>query len=473
MLQRLVVLVVFSCGLWSQLSATRVEADNSRLVGPWPKKHHDEQNTGQSAYNGPSTANVKVKSGFPVKLFAPAQTSPTVAPDGSIFLGLGFSPLCAFESAGGAAAIRWCTTGGGDAQRSSPTIAFDPELFPPGSPPPTSGEMTPLDDLIVYLGARDNKLWAVKPTPDGAGHGYTVKWQYKIFRDGDIFASPNVDPVTARILMTCRCFENGETPVGEAFALEPLPATSAGQENWRILTDSPMSETSPALHPVNRRIYVGSSTGELYAFTPEGVQVWKSPQFATQNSHASPVVGSVSGSTTMIYLASSVGLHAIRDNGNSAEILWTFHTSGRIEATPALAGAGTAYAGTLYVGDSEGIVYAVKDRVAANGTHSPEEQWRIQLTDSKGKKDKPIRSSAAIGANGKIYLAARNTVFALNPGSSQELATIGLGRILWKYQVQTPPIRWSSPAIGYYFDGGVKKPVLYIGANRKFYAFVE
>lgn len=469
------LLAAFLYGLFLHGAGANAHAGVSRLVGPWPRKHHDEQNTGQSQYNGPSTASVRVKPGFPVRLSARAQTSPTIAPDGTIFLGLGFSPLCVFAPTGGAAALLWCTTGGGDAQRSSPTIAFDPALFPPGGPVPPASEETPLNDLIVYLGARDNKLWAVKPTPDGAGHAYTLTWRYKIFQDGDILASPNVDPVNARILASCHCFAGGETPTGQVFALDPLPPSSAGAANWQLVTDAPIGESSPALHPINRRVYAGSSTGELYAFTPDGVLIWKSQKFASQNAHSSPVVGSVEsdGSTVTIYLGSADGLHAIRDNGGAAEILWTFPTVGKIESTPALAGRDGAYAGTLYVGDSQGMVYAVKDSISVGGTHTPEEQWRVQLTDVKEKKEKLVRVSPAIGANGKIYLAAKSTVFALNPGSAAELTASGQGRILWKYQVQSTPIRWSSPAIGYYREGDQRKPVVYIGANRKLYAFVE
>lgn len=456
------------------LGAVAAYAADSRLAGPWPKKHHDEQNTGQAAYNGPSTATVKVKPGFPVRLFSRAQTSPTVAPDGTVFLGLGFSPLCAFDPAGGAEALQWCTSGGGDARRSSPTIALDPEVIPPGTPLPANNEELPLASLIVYLGARDNKLWAVKPVPDGAGNASTIKWRYKIVRDGDIYASPNVDPLTARILLTCRCFDLGVTPIGEVFALEPLPATAQGASNWRTVTDAPMQEASPALHPITRRVYVGSDTGELYAFSPDGAPVWKSQKFAARSLHSTPVVGAVaSNGATMIYLSSLEGLHALRDNGDTGEWLWTFPTEGRVESTPALASTNGAFANTLYIGDAKGIVYAIKDKENLDGTHSPEEQWREQLTDAKGKKEQLVRVSPALGANGKIYIAARSTVFALNPGSAGELAAAGLTRVLWKYPVQMKPISWSAPAIGYYWEQGEQKPVVYIGANHRLYAFVE
>ncbi|MBI3250137.1 MAG: PQQ-like beta-propeller repeat protein [Deltaproteobacteria bacterium] len=474
MFLRLVTMLSSLCGLLLLLATASAQAADSRLAGPWPKKHHNEQNTGQATDNGPSTATVKVKPGFPVRLFSRAQTSPTIAPDGTIFLGLGFSPLCAFDPAGGTQALRWCTSDGGDARRSSPTVALDPELIPPGTPPPANVEGLSLASLIVYLGARDNKLWAVKPVPDGAGNAYSVKWRYKIFRDGDIYASPNIDPLTARILLTCRCFDLGVTPIGEVFALEPLPATAQGAANWRAVTDSPMQEASPALHPVTRRIYVGSDAGELYAFSPDGTLVWKSQKFATRSLHSSPVVGTVApDGSTIIYLSSLEGLHALRDNGDTVEWLWTFPTEGRVESSPALASADGAFANTLYLGDAKGIVYAIKDKENSDGTHSPEEQWREQLTDAKGKKEKLVRVSPAIGANGKIYLAARSTVFALNPGSAGELAAAGLTRVLWKYQVQTKPISWSAPAVGYYWEQGEKKPVLYIGANRRLYAFVE
>lgn len=460
-----------------------VFAQTSRLVGPWPKKHFDEQNTGQSNLNGPSHCAVKPKDGFPIHLFTSAKTSVTVGPNEQLFMGLGFHPLCELSpdgvndpnaTASEGPGFFWCTQGGGDASLSSPTIALDPELNPPGvSPPPYP------NDVFVYMGARDNKLWAVKPDPDpNDPTDFTVKWRYKICRDGDIFSSVNIDPDTANIAMTCGCVGNGVLS-----QMEALPALDAntieidncatprddpsGERQWLANFDTDSRQISPAFKPAadiaDRRLYVCDNAGTVYAYkadtpdidptgpeqqTPEwqlGLRdaINPPPSGAFTNRHSSPVV-KIDNGDTIIYIGSSYGLHAIRDDGTSSTPLWSYDTADKIESTPALASDGT-----IFVGDLDGIVYAINPDGSL--------KWQVQITRVDGANDTLIRTSPAIAIDGTVYLAAKRTIFALDPDT---------GDTVWKFASVSFPIKWSSPAIG-------SDDTLYIPANRKLYAFVD
>ena len=463
---------------------TVAHAQTSRLAGPWPKKHFDEQNTGQSNLNGPSHCVVKPKDGFPIQLFTGAKTSVTVGPEEQLFLGLGFRPLCAFSpdgvndpaaNASEGPGFLWCTQGGGDANLSSPTVALDPEVTSPGGVPPANPD---LDDVIVYMGARDNKLWAVKPVPDGLGNDYTVKWRYKICLDGDIFSSVNVDPDSGNVAMTCGCVGNGALsqmealPVAHANTIDiDNCATSrddpSGERQWFATFNTDSRQSSPALKPAanlaDRRIYVCDNAGTLYSYQsdvsdtdPNGPEqqspVWQRslidtivppPSGTFVNRHSSPVV-KLDGGDPIIYIGSSYGLHAVRDDGTSSTPLWSYDTADKVESTPALASDGT-----VYVGDLDGIFYALN----SDGTL----KWSVQLKEVDGDPEKLIRTSPAIGADGTIYVAAKKTIFALDPAN---------GSTVWSFESASSPIKWSSPAIG-------SNGILYVPANRKLYAFVD
>lgn len=394
-------------------------------LAPWPKKHHDLRNTGQSPYLGPTGPNVQVHKLY--EAVTRIQTSPTIGRDGTIYLGIGFTPLYAINPDG---SEKWRTTDGGDARHSSPTIGWT-----------DSGE------TVLYIGARDNKLWAVQ---DKGQSDYTVLWQYKVPRDGDVFSSPSIGVDGDKIYMACGCVGGGVV-----HALDPFPPTDAGEVLWEYIVEKSIRHASPAVNDLSGTanfgtMYIGDTFGVLHAFKRnpaplDNPRKWKSERLGKRNRHSSPVIGP----DGTIYIGSYQGLHAVVDPGVSTSdevpAVWAFSTTGRVESTPALAG-GTPYAGTLYVGDSTGWFYAIN---SVDGTLL----WKIHL-------EKPIRSSPALGNDGTIYVAGKKTVYALSP---KTVLGPGENRILWQAQTKGP-IKWVAPALG---DNGT----LYIGSNKYLYAF--
>lgn len=381
---------------------------------PWPMYQHDLRRTGQSLLDGPSTTAVKVK--WTYTAVTRIKTSPTIGPDGTIYIGAGFAPLCAIDPDTGDE--KWCTTGGGDAFISSPTIGTDPD-----------GTTT------VYMGARDNKLWAVKP--DGSPLGYSIKWRYKIFLDGDIFSSPAIDPVDDTVYMACGCLS-----AGIVYALDPEPPTSAGLLQWKLKIGKSARASSPAIDttggPYDGTIYIGSTDGKLHALRPRpstaptGDRKWV-VTVGPKNRHSSPAVGD----DGTIYIGSYTGVAAVRPQDGAMLPGWPFPTEGKVEAGPVIARDGTIYAGT-----SKGVFYAINP----NGS----QKWKVQGLGA-------FLLAPAIGNNGIIYAAGGRTVYALNPAN---------GSILWRYKTGDR-IKWSAPAIG-------ANKTLYIGSgDHNLYAFEE
>lgn len=388
-------------------TATPVRAQLANT--PWPTFQHDLRRTGQSALNGPSTNQVQMK--WMYRGANRIQTSPTIGSDGTVYIGTGRIPLCAVNAADGTQ--KWCTndsTGmqGGDAFISSPTV----------------GKIGAQDR--IYIGARDNKLWAV--AADGS-----VQWRFKIKLDGDIYATPAIDPLDNTIYMSCGCLS-----AGIVHALTPNPPTSEGELRWKFQVGKSTRASSPALG-ADGTLYIGTIDGLLHALTPgptAATRKWNPSKVGSMNRNSSPAIGA-SGT---VYIGTYTGLVAVDPaNGNK---IWTFPTEGRVDSSAAIA-ANAAANGTLYVGTSLGVFYAVNP----DGT----QKWKVTGFDG------PFLSSPAVGANGIIYVPAGRVVYALNPAN---------GAKIWQFTTGGT-IKWSSPAIG-------ADRTLYVGStDHNLYALVE
>lgn len=379
---------------------------------PWPMFMHDSRHTGRATIDGPSTNAVQVLWSY--KTLSRIKTSPAIGTDGTIYFGAGFSPICALNHTNGT--LKWCTEGGGDASVSSPTIA---------------------SNGTIYMGARDNKLWAVRDNGPGAP---LVLWRYKIFLDGDILSSPAIDPHGDAVYMSCGCLSTGFV-----HALNPV-APPEGALLWDVQIPKSTRTSAPALDvtggPYQGTLYTGSTDGSLSAFStrsggvPSGALKWAVflGGKSTRN-NSSPMIRN-DGS---ICMGTTVGVFCVDPSDGHILPGWPFLTDGLVSATPALGADGT-----LYFGSERGTFYAV----------NPNGSLKWSMADL-GR----FRSSAAIGANGKIYAAGGKTVYCLNDKG-------GAGSIQWTY-VTKSPIQWSSPAIG-------ANKTLYIGSTDHYlYAFKE
>lgn len=396
--------LAFLCALLLQTTFAQAQLANST----WPMFMHDLRHTGRTTVNGPSTSAVSIKWAY--KADSRIKTSPTISGDGStIYLGAGFAPLCAVNSTNGAE--KWCTTGGGDAAISSPTVA---------------------NDGTIYIGARDNRLWSVH---DGGPNNPQVNWKYKIFLDGDVKSSPAIDPSGNAVYMSCGCLT-----AGIVHALDPHTVNPAGELIWDLKVGKSTKTSAPAIDTTGGlyqgTIYIGSTDGKLHALNPnppsppDGSLKWSVSVGTINTNPSSP---SIADDGT-IYIGTAQGVAAVHPQDGHMLLGWPFLTNGKVSATPALGASGAIYVGTL-----KGSFYAIN----ANGAP----KW-TQPLNLGGE----VLSSAAIGQNGKIYVAAGKTVYCIDDNGTS-------GAIRWSFTTKKP-FQWSSPAIGP--DG-----TLYIGSTDK------
>ena len=383
--------LLVSCVLLSGSAAAQL-ADS-----PWPMLHHDARHTGQSQYVGPQTATPtwNVRIGYP-------KSSPTIGAGGVVYIGTKFT-VYALDPEDGTEL--WSSVDH-NIRRNALTIDVYGRL---------------------YFGSRDNRLNSLDSTDEG-----TLLWDYRIANDGDVNTSPVIaaNPVFGKPILYAIGTWNGLV-----HAFDPDPALDGGNSNNRLLWTKATynnSYSSPAVGP-DGTVYSASS-GELYAIGPDGVEKWaKTVGRATR--FTSPAIGA-DGS---IYIGSSDGLSKVNPNGG---VLWTVPVNGRVASTPAIANDGTIYIGSLGLPGTAGRFYALNP----DGS----ERWEFQPFSRHR-----FMASPAIGADGTVYTAGGDTIYALTSN----------GDVLWHYQVDGRSIV-SSPAIG-------ENGALYIGAGRGLQAFKD
>ena len=204
-----------------------------------------------------------------------------------------------------------------------------------------------------------------------------------------------------------------------------------GSLKWKYQTDGSIAPlASPTLSNDGNTIYVGSGDrnkdegGTLYALNANGNLLWK-----VENLDGARVSGAVVGTDGTIYATGSGRVHAFDKNGNK---LWESDKDTASSLTPSLSSDGT-----LYVGTSGGIVYAIN---ASTGKTKWSYQTGVNPNYTSNPKDPQygVLATIVIGADGIIYVGAMDGVMhALNTDSS----------VLWKYQTGEN-INENCPAIG-------------------------
>ncbi len=376
-------------------------------------------------------------------------SSPAISPDGTIYVGTdGRSvangtpgSLCSFSPLGG---TNWVLN-------FSAPIDSSPSIGPDGR---------------IYAATIDGLVAIANPT----GSYSTVE------TGGSIFASPAIGSDGTVYVCSISNFFN------KLFALSP-----DGAVNW-VFNMRPVSvdvhnwisfqASSPAIGPQGT-IYVGSIDSNLYSISPAGTTNWVFPLDAA--TYASPAIGP----DGTIYIGAQNGIaYAINPQGFAK---WQVQLSDRpIESTAAISTDGTIYFATLssqifaldrdgtqkwvytglgeYSGSpalaSDGSLYiapltrAVLEAVSAWGTNS----WRNYLGGVL-----PQNGSAAsptIGADGTIYITARDRLYAL-------YGTNGLMQSSW------PMFRGNPAHTGRVIQRGITNPQLLADGNFGFIVNVE
>jgi IPT/TIG domain/PQQ-like domain len=385
----------------------------------WPMFQHDPQHTGKSSASGPTTSVVRESWAYHGVSWV--KNEPSIGPDGTVYIGDAKFPLCKLDSAAGT--LVWCTNVGGYVNQSSPTI---------GNPFVKTDAQGTRTVQTVYMGDRNNVFWAI----DSEGEPL---WHYKINLDGDVRQSPIIGPdPTNTIYMMCGC-----TTKGVLHAFNPM-----GTLLWAL--DLPqVRDASPAgiQFGPHYRLYVGTNNGELFAIDDLGTsgQIAWHLQLAGRDLHSSPSIGP----DGTIYVGTSAGLFAVRDNGSSGQVLpgWPVPTAGDIDTAPAISD-GEIFVSSYRSGNR--TLYAIDAT-----TNPPTTLWSVT---GRGSTTTSFAQtpSAVIGGNGFVYAAIGRDIYGFDPASAHPAAAV------WHHRLPDDAI---SLAVG---DG-----VLYVSAkNARLYALV-
>ena len=364
-------------------------------VTSWPMFQHDLQHTGQAQVLGPSAATLHWRQRGPGKY----KGSPAIGADGTVYAGVGFTPICAFDPDSGTK--KWCSKRSGDVSHSVPAPAI-------------------AADGTVYLGARDNRLWSI----DG-GTGAT-HWSYLVRTDGDVTGSPAIAPdgtvFTTSACPTAIC-PFTTIPAGDGLVLAIHPD---GTLLWQAAIFG-VFNASPALSHDAGTVYIATKDGALHALSAagdghgNGVELWSASvgtsapiRFTPTRERVSSPVVAADGT---IYVGAVGGVWAVR--ASDGNVLWSFATAeGIVLSTPALDAAGNLYFGTT------GKTFYKID----SATHTA--VWQRTGLDA-------FQSSPALDSAGNVYVGSGKQVLALDGQS---------GATRWSFSTTRAVI--SSPALG-------------------------
>lgn len=246
-------------------------------------------------------------------------------------------------------------------------------------------------------------------TPAGAPYDAQVAWSFDTA--GEIlYASPAVGADGTIYI------GNGER---QFFAFNPI-----GDTLWTFEGSGNFRYSTPAIAP-DHSIYVGGADGLLYALNPDGRLRWT--YTAGGGIKTSP---NLAADGTIYFGADDGKLYALYPNGS---LRWTFATADTVRCSPAI-----GPDGTIFFGSDDQYFYAVWP--------SGIQRWRVATGGA-------IRyCSPAVSAAGVVYFGSYDGFL---------YAVSGLQQFLWAYPTQH--VLRSSPAIG--ADGRI-----YVGAGSSLLA---
>ena len=361
------VLVALVIGIFSVATAQ---------VSPWPMFRHDLKNTGRTNYSGPGTPTLQWT--YPTN--EGVASSPSIGPDGTIYVGAGWfwqyntdSALYALNPDG---TLKWkfYTRRG---VFSSPTI---------------------VEDGTIYFGSLDRYLYAIEDSSTYA----KLKWKIDLGHWN--FGSPAVADDGTIYLGTLNWLFYAVDPAGTVKWTD--------QAEWCVFS-------SPAIRD-DGTIVVGSKDHYLYAYEDLDtgfIRLWRHPVGTWYDGHlidASPAIaddGTIYVGTDQYGAAGQTPIpvdtsfFAINPDGSRK---WSFPTDDGVESSPAI-----GHDGTIYFGSYDSCVYAVRDRY-----YFGELLWKY-------KTGGPVDASPTVGGDGTIYIGSRDSVmYAFNPD----------GSILWTFK---------------------------------------
>ena len=366
---------------------------------PWPIFQHDAQHTGRTSLVGPSGTLLsppplvwKYRGFFRSRLLS----QPTMGSDGTIYIGRVKHPLCAINSSG---VELWCTlqsNKGTFPDRSSPTVA---------------------DNGMIYMGGRDNDLWAFRPNG-------SVQWKFHVPTDGDVTTSPLISQ-DGGVYIGSDSLQAGSfyrMVPGDPNPMAPNGGPTASYD-WLTMLGGGIKNVSPAESHDGTRIFVTVNGTTVIALdatsTSSYSEIWRTQLENTVKGARGPNYTPVVADDGKILVGFDFGLYAL--NPSDGSLCWKFdQTDGtRFEAPPALGWDGRVFAAG-YRGP-HGRVFAVMPPVSCGSP--PTLLWSHPLIGR-------LRNTApVVDGNGDVYIGARKTVYKLDGDGNGS----GGGLVIWQY----------------------------------------
>ncbi|MBI5253051.1 MAG: PQQ-binding-like beta-propeller repeat protein [Euryarchaeota archaeon] len=351
---------------------------------PWPMLHGNLRHTGLSPYN---TSHVDGTVKWTFETGAGIESSPTIALDGTIYIGSHDNKLYALNPDG---TLKWKFNAG------EPVYIKEWDVWK-GIPSAPSIDK----DGTIYFVAPPIYMFALNP--DGS-----EKWRYPVYTQAHIGASPVIAP-DGTIYVSSESYPHahGKDDPNMEFGARVYALNPNGTLKWRYDTNGSCLANLIAIANDGTIYVTGSDLDQeppftfnaVFAFNSDGSIKWK---FKSDRIEGPPTIAE----DGTIYVGAKNGtFHALNPDGSEK---WIFKASKGISAIAAL-----DKDGTIYFGSWDGNFYAL----------NPEgkELWRFDTKIGRDPKifESPymetITSSAVISADGTIYFGdIINTFYALD-----------------------------------------------------------
>jgi len=385
------------------LFISEAEAEGDLSDSSWPKFRRDLQNTGRNEHGISEVSN---QTRWTFQTDAVIDCSPTIGPDGTIYIGSHDGTIYAVERDG---SLSW-------SYEASSTISTSPAIAEDGtiyfvttdggfySLNEDGAENWVLEDLLEQEGElagpvisspvirEDGTVLVASEEVYSVYPNGTVEWKYVHTFEGEDHPSPGQVQSTPAIDDEGNIYfgYSVNTPMGDIGLL--LALNPEGEQIWQYEIRDDQDDwdygagvrSSPAISE-DGKIYFGSYNNRLYALNKEnGTEVWN---YETGGDiFSSPAIGHYG----TIYVGSAdnnlSAVHTERTDGEAGTEKWRFEAGGEVHSSPAV-----GPEGMIYFGSYDNHTYSLY----SNGT----ERWSVETENS-------VFSSPALSSEGTLYIGS-------------------------------------------------------------------